>query len=84
MRRWMVALVAVLVLSVVVSGWVTVWLMVEDQRSAERRLDRQIEAIHDSQECVLRLMLVEPVAREGFTVERILASCPDALPERNA
>lgn len=89
MSRWLMATVTVLVLSVIVPLYVTLWLVlgavqdIEQRREAEETARaEQIEAIRGQGECVLRMLLVEPDQREGFTVDRILDSCPDALPER--
>lgn len=48
------------------------------------RIGEVIDNQRASQECIIRLMLVEPEDREGFRVESILDSCPDALPGMNA
>lgn len=89
MRRWLAAAVTVAVISVLVPSWVTLWLVlgavqdIEERREAEEAArDEQIEAIRGQGECVLRLLLVPTDQREGFTVSRILDSCPEALPER--
>lgn len=89
MRRWIVAGLIVAFLSVVMPVYTTLWLMysavtdIEERRqTVELARQEQIEAVQGSQECVLRLLLVRPDQREGFTVDRILDACPDALPER--
>lgn len=89
MRRWIITGLVVAFVSMVVPVYVTLWLMysavadIEERRQAvEVARKQQIEAVQGSQECVLRLLLVEPAQREGFTVDRILDACPDALPER--
>lgn len=89
MRRWIIALAVAAAVSVAVPAWVTLYLVmdtvdgIEERRESEEEARaEQIEAIRGQGECILRLLLVPTDAREGFTVSRILDSCPDALPER--
>lgn len=89
MRPWLITGGVVAFLSVVVPLYMTLWIMysavadIDERRQLEEQArQEQIEAIQGSQECTLRLLLVPTDAREGFTVDRILDSCPDALPER--
>lgn len=55
----------------------------DDQDDLIREQERTIEQVRGAQECVIRLMLVEPEDREGFKVRKIMESCPGALPERD-
>lgn len=52
------------------------------QQELINQQQKQIEATRGAQECIIRLLLVEPEQRSGFTVESILDQCPDALPQR--
>lgn len=89
MRRWLIAAIVVAAVSVLVPTWATLWLVLGAVQDIEERRENeesaraeQIEAIRGQSECTLRLLLVPTDQREGFTVDRILDSCPDALPER--
>lgn len=75
----LIAVATVVVL--VVMAW-QVGGLIDRQRAVIDRQEQQIETVRGAQECIIRLLLVEPGQREGLTVDRILGSCPDALPPR--
>lgn len=75
----LIALITAAAMSVIVVGHRA---YLADQDALIREQERTIEQVRGAQECVIRLLLVEPGDREGFKVDRIMESCPGALPER--
>jgi hypothetical protein len=77
--RWVVAVIAIMVASVLVPGWVTMMLLLQSVQSISDDLEAAITTVERNQICVLQELHVEPSLRGPQTLQRFSA-CPDSLP----
>lgn len=77
--RWVVAVIAVMVASVLIPGWITMMLLLSSVEHVENEVQANLEAIERNQVCVLQELHVEPSLRGPQTLQRFSA-CPDSLP----
>ena len=77
--RWVAAVIAMMVASVLVPGWITMMLLLESVESMSNDLQAAITAIERNQVCLLQELHVEPELRGPQTLQQFSA-CPNSLP----